>query len=692
MQNRKKPNNFSPRRASAAAVGSPIPAITFVTRRPALSRPLQSVAPSHFGGFPTRLAIADIERLPADDNQALPPLVGSPFPSGRPKDRVAKVGRQLWPDRGICCEATRQIGRDCGGRTNGILVSLQPAGECLLQAQVGRTNLGQPAVWQWLSGASGGHSPPYLLLTCHTRQILLLVNDCAKSYSNERPHVRLPRMFRSQQQRTMLRDIDIRKTSFRKAVISIERRAERQSFDEQLVRTFVPNRILDELDTTANQLLFGRRGVGKTHTLKALLGRLTAERGDLATYIDCTSFGSGIGSEGTAQNVGTRFFSGLLKQLAYNVLDFGATTENPRPGVEDIVLGCAARLETLAVPDREKGTFDYQSIVAVVNQFLDRLQAERIYLLIDEWANIPKPSQPYFAECLKRSMFSNKRVTVKIGVVDYTYILSQNVGDNLIGLEKSADIFSDIRMDRYFVWDQHEAFVERFFAEVVFNHLAVEVELPFDTPSEVKAEYIINQLFTQRKVFSEMCRASEGNTRDLLVLLGKAHNRFIQQVGHQKIGLEDVYAAASDLYRADKLSNLTTEKSLEEFLDYLVNDIIRERRSRTFMVPYASRSHPLLTRLFSARLLHPLEIEWSHPDRPGERYSLITMDYGTYAAFKGTKNEPLQGVLFDRSLPQPDVTDLVPLDDRRSIRRIVVGEDVLEKFYRIWQSEVLPAG
>ena len=44
------------------------------------------------------------------------------------------------------------------------------------------------------------------------------------------------------------------------------------------------------------------------------------------------------------------------------------------------------------------------------------------------------------------------------------------------------------------------------------------------------------------------------------------------------------------------------------------------------MVPYQSRNHPLLARLFSARILHPLNVEWSHPHIPGERYSLITME------------------------------------------------------------------
>ena len=61
------------------------------------------------------------------------------------------------------------------------------------------------------------------------------------------------------------------------------------------------------------------------------------------------------------------------------------------------------------------------------------------------------------------------------------------------------------------------------------------------------------------------------------------------------------------------------------------------------MVPYQSRNHPLLSRLFfSARILHPLNVEWSHPHNPGERYGLITMDYGTYASFRGTKSVSLR--------------------------------------------------
>ena len=196
---------------------------------------------------------------------------------------------------------------------------------------------------------------------------------------------------------------------------------------------------------------------------------------------------------------------------------------------------------------------------------------------------------------------------------------------------------------------------------------------------EESNQLVLNKLFTQERAFVEMCRAAEGNARDMLVLFVKAHWRFCQQESHQRIGLDEVHNASTELYRGDKYSNIATEKHLEEFLEYLITSVIKEKKSRTFMVPFQQRNHPLLQRLYSARILHLLNYEWSHPHRPGERYSLVTMDYGTYVSFRGTKNEPQQKLFWPTDETQPP--DLVPFDDRRSIRRIIVSEDVLEKFW-----------
>jgi GTPase SAR1 family protein len=111
-------------------------------------------------------------------------------------------------------------------------------------------------------------------------------------------------------------------------VITIQRRAERQELEEKLTKSFVPTSVIDELQTNQNQLIFGRRGVGKTHTLKVFLGQKVQE-GYLATYIDCTSFGSGLASDGSSVNVGIRFFSKLIYGIANALMDHVVRMELP---------------------------------------------------------------------------------------------------------------------------------------------------------------------------------------------------------------------------------------------------------------------------------------------------------------------------------------------------------------------------
>jgi hypothetical protein len=471
--------------------------------------------------------------------------------------------------------------------------------------------------------------------------------------------------------------LELRSQQFRSAVRDIQRRAERQLLDERLVRCFVPNRVLDELNSTSNQLLFGRRGVGKTHTLKVFASEQVLA-GELTVYLDCTSFGSGLGADGSSKNVGIRFFRTFLRSLADSLFEHASRREPPVEGLDNQIITALSNIESASEAKSDGATFDYLGIQRFVNEFLHLIGARRVTILLDEWAQVPRNAQPFLAEFIKRAFFANACVTMKIGVVDFTYRLDGEYEGSRIGLERAADVFSDIQMDRYFVWDQDEKFVQRFFAEVIYNHLAVELELDLQITTEAKYQFVLNSLFTQERVLIEMCRAAEGNARDLLVLFAKAHARFCQQTAHQRIGLDDVHFASTELYRGDKYSNISTERYLEEFLEHLIDTVIKEKKSRTFMVPFHLRNHPLLQRLYSARILHLLDVEWSHPDRPGERYSLVTMDYGTYVSFRGTRNEPHQQLFW---APEPTDADLVPLDDRRSIRRIIVPESTLERFW-----------
>ena len=58
------------------------------------------------------------------------------------------------------------------------------------------------------------------------------------------------------------------------AVSRIRQRSERQEDLQKLLGTFVDVGILPQLNNQNNQILYGRRGTGKTHVLKVLGSRL----------------------------------------------------------------------------------------------------------------------------------------------------------------------------------------------------------------------------------------------------------------------------------------------------------------------------------------------------------------------------------------------------------------------------------
>lgn len=64
---------------------------------------------------------------------------------------------------------------------------------------------------------------------------------------------------------------------------------------ERLVDTFVDSGIAAALETVDHQVLYGRRGTGKTHALRYLEAQVTGASGDVAVYLDLRTVGSPVG-------------------------------------------------------------------------------------------------------------------------------------------------------------------------------------------------------------------------------------------------------------------------------------------------------------------------------------------------------------------------------------------------------------
>jgi Cdc6-like AAA superfamily ATPase len=76
-----------------------------------------------------------------------------------------------------------------------------------------------------------------------------------------------------------------------KAVSRIRQRAERQADLKKLVESYVDSGIVPQLLNENHQILYGRRGTGKTHVFQVLQDSFEKEN-YCVTYVDCRTLGS----------------------------------------------------------------------------------------------------------------------------------------------------------------------------------------------------------------------------------------------------------------------------------------------------------------------------------------------------------------------------------------------------------------
>src|SRR5207302_4194659 len=222
------------------------------------------------------------------------------------------------------------------------------------------------------------------------------------------------------------------------------------------------------------------------------------------------------------------------------------------------------------------GSFDCRNLSSTFRAFCSHAEIERIYIGLDEFVSVPQPAQPIFAHILKQIFASDKRVVFKIAAVTFQTNLYAEVNGQQVGMEIGADVFSDIDLDSYFLWDENRVAVMTFFSQVLYNHLGELLAWNLMCPPATKRSHVISFFFTQEKCLQELVRASEGNCRDLLNILRLAYSEFRRGTG-EKIGIDHVTTAAKAWYRNAKLSNLSPNTRDEEFLNALIQDVIKNK-------------------------------------------------------------------------------------------------------------------
>lgn len=515
------------------------------------------------------------------------------------------------------------------------------------------------------------------------------------------------------------------------AVSNIVPRSERQSDLELLRNTYVETGVLPQVQNHSNQILYGRRGTGKTHVLQILGDKFSKTTGVQCVYLDVRLLGSAHLFQDETQSPAIRcvaVFKDMLSIIQSELLDIATdplrdgrgiqevsdfaeylmrkTSEVKKREVRDVEqhgkqTGLDTQLSTtpttasakLDITNRNdsstttetsyseafRETVIFSEVNQMLDQTLDALQIQHLVLLIDEWTSLPADMQPFVAEFLKRSFFPSNRVTVKIGSLEYRSRFTLGVkSGNPIGFELGPDITANLDLDDYYVYERNPERVTDIFHELLYRHVRSGLHDDLLSRYSVKdANSFRTRLFTERDTFIELVRAGEGVVRDFLGIFASAFFK-AKSTGRQKIDLHSVEEAARDWYETDKSTVLSDEQ--HKALHRIITDVIGNRQTKMFMLRREDANHRMIQSLFDLRLLHLISRGYSDKENPGQRYNIYALDYGTYVDLKRTKAQPEEFELFRDDSADPDASAerIVPFADKRSIRRVILQTAIFD--------------
>lgn len=258
---------------------------------------------------------------------------------------------------------------------------------------------------------------------------------------------------------------------------------------------------------------------------------------------------------------------------------------------------------------------DFKELIERTAEFIDN----DIFLILDDFYFIRKSDQSYFADFFHR-ISKNTRLYLKIATIKHRSSLYIQ-GETYIGMEIRHDGQS-LNLD--YSLENFNAMVSFMKDLLKYVNKKVNVELDYDN------------LFTPN-AFRFLCLASGGVPRDFFASFLSIGNKITS--GQQSITKPMVIETSiEDLpYKLDafKTDSQDEKEILEYYLQYIQNTIITEKRWNSFLVSNIDitkypQINQALKELVDLRLLHLASSNTSSAPSDGIRYSSYLVDIGLF--------------------------------------------------------------
>lgn len=508
----------------------------------------------------------------------------------------------------------------------------------------------------------------------------------------------------------------------KEAILRMPLRADKWE-EEMLVKTFVNvGSLIPMLRGVNNHILFGRRGTGKTHVLKYLKSLIENEDQNCCVFIDIRQIGS-TGSIYSDEKISleqraTRLFTDILQEIRNQIVNYitkddgskekylstvtplldgmlqflnqkiivgNIKTEhqiqNKNDNSDDLKFTISEKpsisfssISGSSIMNYEgtttEGIFvdylDFSSVFQTLQNILEIFAPHKLWILIDEFAELKSDLQILLADMFRRVLCPLKNCVFKIAAIEHRSVFKKQIdAHNYYGLELGADV-STLNLDDFMVFSNNHAQSLSFFKELLFLHINSMLE---DGNKYTDSNALVRDIFTQETTFEELVQAAEGVPRDAFNILSKA----VADDYFKKISINSIRKAAKNWYNEDKQNPIISYPDALSLLSWIIEKVINERHARAFLLRN-DVEYELINYLYDSRILHIIKQNISSRDNPGMRFNAYSIDYGCYVDLINTARYPL-GLFQEEMEDGTFVYNDVPKEDYRSIRRAILKMD-----------------
>lgn len=501
-------------------------------------------------------------------------------------------------------------------------------------------------------------------------------------------------------------------------------RTERSTVDN-LLEIYADKSILGRLDNHNNQIIYGRRGTGKTHLLFAFQDLIFQSNNtknnkrfpiyiDLRKYLPLFTSANTMNIEATIlifQAIINDTIDYLTNHLKYilDIKEYGSIKSFESSQMDKLkeilhtlkiefdgrdfkrlgsvqfnkeeIKNISGSLKLNQNPEisldrkrEQKNQFSetnvqylsFNEISKTLDELSYQLNGTKIIFLLDEWSEIPIDLQPYLAELIKR-VFISSNYTFKIAAIPYRSRFRETIfNDVKIGLEEGGDIFP-ISLDNRYIYEIDKIGTKNFYNEILINHLKEIDSSIFENLDENK---FIN-LFFANQALAEILIASAGIPRDFINLFILSYNNRNNLT--QRIILKNIRNSTTEWYTSDKKEEIDKDKTTRHLFEELVNQVILTKKKTHFLLPQKYSDNKFIKKLVDLRVLHLRQKGISHRHIPNKTYDVYSIDYGSYTSLdinKTTLNTDFSEL----------ISNLNTIDDIREARSLSIEDDFFEKF------------